>query len=638
MSNKKEKFLPALLIAMLVATTAVVLITKADPSETRLSVKPQSIIDQTIAPGDTFTINITVTEVTDLFGWQVKLAFDNMVLECTSTGTKLPLDNVFAGMSIQSPPPDINNEIGYVSAMTILMSGQEGVNVTEGLLYQIRFQIKGRGWSNLRFEKINITGGTYLIHTDGTKFDFVPEEGYFDNRLPTLPATLYVDPPRIVDSTKVPYQNLTVNVTITDATDLYQWRLALYYKNDILNATDVTEGPFLQSNGTTSFQAEIQNDFNSTHGCMNANATLLGATGVTGNGTLAIITFQVTGLGNTTIGLSQTELYDSAHEPLSHSTANGYFNNVLMAMLHVIPAELIDPTLVPSSTFSITVAVDDVENMYGYEFNLTYNTNILTCIGVLINLPFNETHFHSYFSVDDNAGTVWVKVDYYPPSNPINTYTNITLVTIFFQVDSMGCTILHLSNTHIIDPDGEPISHEATDGYFCTLIRDVAVINVVPSTNLVYESWIVYINVTVKNEGNITETIDVKAYYGEDNLIETLTVEDLDPNNETILTFAWDTESVPPCHNYTIWAEAVTVPNEIDTTDNTYEDGEVKVKLMGDVNGDGIVEMEDFHVLSQAYGSYPGHARWNPQCDLNGDGWVEMLDFLYTSKNFGRSC
>lgn len=635
MHNKKQKFLSTLLTVMLVATTAV-FIAKAQTGTT-LSIQPQSIIDDTIAPGATFKINLTVADVTDLYGWQAKILFDNTVLECTSTGTQLPSNHVFTGMSYQSPAPDIRNADGYVFVMAILMSGP-GVNVTQGLLYQIQFSVIGRGLSDLSFDKINKTGGTYMIRTDGIRIAFTPEEGLFDNRLPAGPATLYIDPSRIVDPTIVPCHNITVNITIADATDLYEWKLALYYKNDILNATEITEGPFLQGGGTTSFQAEIQNNFNATHGSINANATLLGATGVTGNGTLATVTFHVINLGNTTIALNQTELYNSLHEPHPHSTSDGYFNNVLMAKLHVIPPELIDPSLMPPATFNITVAVDDVENMYGYEFNLTYDANVLTCTGVIINAPLNETHFDSYFSVDNAIGAVWVKVDYYPPANPITTYTNITLVTIFFRVDSMGCTILHLSNTHITNPEDQPINHETTDGFFCTLIRDLAVTNVVPSTNIVYEGWIIHINVTVKNEGNMTETFDVKAYYGVDNLIGTLTVENLDPDNESTLNFTWNTEGVTPCHNYTIWAEAVAVPYEIDTTDNTCEDGGVKVRLMGDVNGDGMVEMLDFNVLSQAYGSYPGHPRWNPLCDLNQDEWIEMLDFLWVSRNFGISC
>ena len=59
--------------------------------------------------------------------------------------------------------------------------------------------------------------------------------------------------------------------------------------------------------------------------------------------------------------------------------------------------------------------------------------------------------------------------------------------------------------------------------------------------------------------------------------------------------------------------------------------------LLGDVNEDGYVELYDFYVESQAFGSYPGHPRWNASCDLNSDGFVDIMDFFYMSENFGKT-
>lgn len=638
MHDETEKFLCMLAIAILI-TSITVHTLSAFAQTTKFSVKPQNIIDDTIEPGDFFTINMTVTDVEDLFGWQVKLSYDPSVLECIDGW--LPPDHVLADKAIINPPPDIDNTVGSIFLLAMIITGAgvpgSGVNVTEGRCCQIKFEVKRRGHCNLSFMDLGVK--TYLLNAEGEKVDFAPEEGYFDNRLPAPPATLYINPARIVDTAITPCQSFTVNITVAEVTDLYHWKLTVYYKNDILNVTDVSEGSFLQGGGATSFQTEIQNNYNTTHGRINANSTLLGATGVDGNGTLAIISFHVIDLGNSTITLSQTLLYDSTHETLSHSTSDGYFNNVLIAKLHVIPPEITDPTLLPGSNFEIEVVVEDVENMYGYEFNLTYGTKILTCIGVVIHSPLNETHFDAAFSAKDALGVIWVKVDYYPPANPITAYTNITLTTILFRVDSAGCTDLDLCNNRIIDPEGKPIPQDdPTGAFFCPLIREVAVVNVVPSINKAYESWTVYINVTVTNKGNITETFDVKAYYGENNIIGTITAENLDPDNKTTLTFTWNTKGVTPCHNYTIWAEAVAVPYETNTTDNIYENGKVHIKIMGDINGDGIVELQDFQKLSDAFGSSPGHPRWNPECDVNRDGIVELYDFLLTSAHFGEPC
>jgi len=486
---------------------------------------------------------------------------------------------------------------------------------------------------------MNLGQLTYMLDPVGAKIPFTAEDGFFDNRLPISPATVFVDPEKVIDPTLTPCNNFTVDINIDEATDLYDWNASLHYKNNILNVSDATEGGFLQSGGTTSFQSQIQNNYNATHGRLTVACALVGvAQGVDGNGTLVSVIFHVVGLGNTTIVLSETVLYDSTHVMLPFSTLDGYFNNELVAKLYVIPPEVIDPSLIPPSNFSINVAIDDVENMYGYGFNLTYNTDIITCIGIVFNSPLGESFFRPNFEVNDDIGFIWVEVDFYPPATPIQTYTNETLVTLFFRVEGFGCTVLNLTNTHITDPDGLPIHHEAHNGFFCTIIRDVAVTNVVPSVNEAYEDWTVSVNVTLLNKGNITETFDVNAYYGNNSLIGTLTVHDLPPEDETTITFAWNTAGTDPCHNYTIWAEAVAVPYEINVTDNIYIDGEVKILLMGDLNGDGFVELTDFILMSEAFGTAPGHTHWNPDADLNQDGMVELSDFLILSNHFGDSC
>ncbi len=45
-----------------------------------------------------------------------------------------------------------------------------------------------------------------------------------------------------------------------------------------------------------------------------------------------------------------------------------------------------------------------------------------------------------------------------------------------------------------------------------------------------------------------------------------------------------------------------------------------------DLNGDGQVNIEDIAIWGKAFGSKPGHARWDPAADLNGDEKVDMID------------
>ncbi len=58
--------------------------------------------------------------------------------------------------------------------------------------------------------------------------------------------------------------------------------------------------------------------------------------------------------------------------------------------------------------------------------------------------------------------------------------------------------------------------------------------------------------------------------------------------------------------------------------------------LMGDVNGDWIVNATDLSLLDDAYGSMPGDPNWNIECDLNNDGVVEAKDLTMLGKNYGK--
>jgi len=107
-------------------------------------------------------------------------------------------------------------------------------------------------------------------------------------------------------------------------------------------------------------------------------------------------------------------------------------------------------------------------------------------------------------------------------------------------------------------------------------IHDVATLNVIPFLTAVYPGEIVYVNVTVKNEGTWTETFDITAKYNS-TTIDVQTVSNLAPSLDSILTFDWNTTEVTP-GNYTLSAEATIVVFETDTADNTYTDGIVRIK------------------------------------------------------------
>jgi hypothetical protein len=56
-----------------------------------------------------------------------------------------------------------------------------------------------------------------------------------------------------------------------------------------------------------------------------------------------------------------------------------------------------------------------------------------------------------------------------------------------------------------------------------------------------------------------------------------------------------------------------------------------------DLNGDGKINIDDVSIWGLAFGSYPGHARWNAIADINGDGKVDMIDAVLICKAWNQS-
>jgi len=58
--------------------------------------------------------------------------------------------------------------------------------------------------------------------------------------------------------------------------------------------------------------------------------------------------------------------------------------------------------------------------------------------------------------------------------------------------------------------------------------------------------------------------------------------------------------------------------------------------LIGDVNIDGKVDIEDIYKAAMAFGSYPTHPRWNPNADFTKDSYIGIDDIYLTARNFGK--
>lgn len=139
--------------------------------------------------------------------------------------------------------------------------------------------------------------------------------------------------------------------------------------------------------------------------------------------------------------------------------------------LYVDPMENVFFTNTTSvgDTFTINVSVDDVDDLYGFEFKLGYNTTLLDIVSREI-LPPWELYFIATNEINETNGTYWLIVVALTPAPSF--YGNTTLARITFQITmappvggSVSCD-LDLYDTTLPNSSAGPIPHVIEDGYY----------------------------------------------------------------------------------------------------------------------------------------------------------------------------
>jgi parallel beta-helix repeat protein len=159
---------------------------------------------------------------------------------------------------------------------------------------------------------------------------------------------------------------------------------------------------------------------------------------------------------------------------------------------------------------------------------------------------------------------------------------------------------------------------------------------IIPLKTVIELGFRLHINVFVMNYGSYTEALNVTVYANTTS-IDIMTNITLASRDSVILNFTWNTAGFAK-GNYTISAYATPVPGEIDTADNTYIGGTVKVTILGDVDGDSKVTILDVVKITSIYASKPGDPKFNPNCDIDDDGKITILDVVSCTSHYGQKC
>ena len=61
------------------------------------------------------------------------------------------------------------------------------------------------------------------------------------------------------------------------------------------------------------------------------------------------------------------------------------------------------------------------------------------------------------------------------------------------------------------------------------------------------------------------------------------------------------------------------------------------LRILGDCNGDGIVDIMDMALVASAFGSYPGHPRWDDRADEHRNSIIDVFDLVTVALHLGET-
>jgi hypothetical protein len=466
-------------------------------------------------------------------------------------------------------------------------------------------------------------------------------------------TTISLDPPTI---TVPPNTNFTVNINITDVTDLIAWSLILEWDPSLLEMVNITKGSFCED--WTSFGY----DWNQSEGVafVLSNSLDVGSGALSGSGTLAEVTLHSITLGQCDLNLTDTSLINKSTNLISTPPYLGDANGDMW----------VD---------SIDLGV--VLGAFGYrQYNVNADFNSDGIIDaydvwcVVVNYMLNYNEFpQTYQPVEIphqvSHGTVKVGLTRDVSITNVTPYktvvgqgyrTIVINVTVQNQGDvqetfNVSATYNQIAIPVELWPDGantetfHDMGDVNRDGYVD--YWDVLLVAAAFGSGPGDPDWNVDADLNNDEKVDMFDAYIVTYNFGRD-IWTTLGIPKSVENHRVVTLASRESTNVPFRLNttdfakdtYIIEAYAEPVPDETDTADNNFTNGMVKVTLPGDITEDEAIwaDMQDIDILAAGFMATPqrhmkfwhqSHCDYCPHgtnCDVN----IDMADIQFAIDNF----
>ena len=244
--------------------------------------------------GGTFTVQLKAENISDLAGWQSNVVFDPAVLKVSNVSEGSFLKQ--GGGRTHFLKGTIDNAIGRIDGIGSARFSEGGVN-GEGTLLSVTFTAKANGESRLSVRKFQAGSSTSetISSRPADIIITVGDPAVSDVGDDIFSLSTDVTPVRSGDT-------FTLRLSANDVTDLAGWQTGIAFDSDVLEAVEVSEGDLLKAENVSTFF--LSGTIDNTAGEITKLSSARFGSGVSGTGTLLLVTFTAKTPGETRVTFS----------------------------------------------------------------------------------------------------------------------------------------------------------------------------------------------------------------------------------------------------------------------------------------------------------------------------------------------
>lgn len=265
-----------------------------------------STVTTQVQVGNRFTVQLKVEDISDLAGWQSDVIFDPAVLKANSVNEGGFLKQKGGRTHfLKGTIDNTEGRITNIGAARISEGGASG----EGTLLSVTFTAIANGESRLALRKFQ--AGSSLGETISSR----PPDTIITVRDPAVSdvgddifsLSTDVTPVRSGDT-------FTLRLSANDVTNLAGWQTDVAFDSDVLKAVEVSEGDLLKAENTSTFF--LSGTIDNTAGEITKLSSARFGSGVSGTGTLLLVTFTAKATGETRVTFSDFFAGSSSREEI----------------------------------------------------------------------------------------------------------------------------------------------------------------------------------------------------------------------------------------------------------------------------------------------------------------------------------